>query len=98
MFTVVAVIFTNGIYYMSNQALFEELAKLILYHRKKSGLSRLELALLAGVGKTVVFDLEHAKKTVQLDTLVKIFEVLNITIEFKSPLMQIYKETLNEKR
>lgn len=79
---------------MSNQTLFKDLASIILYHRKKSGLSRLELALLAGVGKTVIFDLEHAKKTVQLDTLIKILDVLNITIEFKSPLMQICKEDL----
>lgn len=67
------------------------LATIIKFHRKKSGLSQLELAKLAGVGKTVVFDLEHAKATVQLNILFKIMETLNISIILQSPLMAIYK-------
>ncbi|MFA4904577.1 MAG: type II toxin-antitoxin system Y4mF family antitoxin [Desulfobaccales bacterium] len=54
--------------------------------RKKSGLSQAELARLAGIGKTAVFDLEHGKATVQLDTLLKVLRVLNIRIEFAGPL------------
>lgn len=71
---------------------FEDLAGIVIYHRKKSGLTRLELALMAGVGKTVVYDIEHAKQTVRLDTVVKILNVLNITIELTGPLMQTYRE------
>jgi len=72
-------------------AFYQKLAQIVLYHRKKSGLSQVELAKLAGIGKTVVFDIEHAKPTVQLDTLLKILAVLNIKCEFSSPLMQAYE-------
>jgi HTH-type transcriptional regulator/antitoxin HipB len=63
-----------------------ELPKMVLYHRKKAGLSRNDLALIASVGKTAIYDIEHGKNTIQLDTLLKILVVLNIVIEFKSPL------------
>ncbi len=63
-----------------------ELANLIRYCRKQSGLSQLELARLAGVGKTVVFDIEKGKETVRFNTLLKILDVLNIRIHFESPL------------
>ena len=36
--------------------------KIVKWHRKKSGLTQNELADLAGVGKSVVFDVEHGKK------------------------------------
>jgi len=56
-------------------------------HRRMSGLSQAELAKLAGVGKTVVFDLEHGKLSIRYDTLAKILTVLNIGIGFDSPLI-----------
>ena len=71
------------------------LADLILYHRKQSGLSQAELAKLAGVGKTVIFDIEHGKNTVQLDTLMKILEALNIKASFESPLMKDFEDKGN---
>lgn len=52
-----------------------------------SGLSQAELAKLAGVGKTVVFDLEHGKLSIRYDTLTKVLTVLNICIRLESPLM-----------
>ena len=66
----------------------KSLAQLILTHRKKAGLTQPQLAKLAGVGKTVVWDLEHGKESVQWDTLQKILCVLNITVEWRSPLLQ----------
>ncbi|MBA2651976.1 MAG: helix-turn-helix transcriptional regulator [Tatlockia sp.] len=63
-----------------------ELAKIVHYCRKQSGLSQKELAELAGVGKTVIFDIEKGKETVQLATLIKVFEVLNIRLKFEPPL------------
>ena len=63
------------------------LAEIIRKHRKAAGLSQLQLAEMAGVGKTVVFDLEKGKETVQLDTLRKILSVLNIRVQLTSPLM-----------
>jgi len=67
-----------------------EIGKIIQFHRKKSGLSRMKLANFAGVGKTVVFDLEHGKNTIQLDTLQKICNVLNISIKLESKLMHLF--------
>jgi HTH-type transcriptional regulator/antitoxin HipB len=64
------------------------LSQLVHSHRRKAGLTQLQLAKLAGVGKTVVWDLEHGKESVQWDTLQKIFRVLNITAEWRSPLLQ----------
>lgn len=65
-----------------------KIGDIIKYHRKKSGLTRQELAEMAGVGKTVVFDIEHGKETVRLDSMQKIFKVLNIELLLKSPLMK----------
>ena len=67
------------------------------FHRKKSALSQAQLAEYAGVGKTVIFDIEHNKPTVKLDTLLKVAEILNIDICFKSPLMDEYWEKQSEK-
>ena len=70
----------------------QEIPYLIRLHRKKTGLSQHELAKLAGVGKTVVFDLEHGKMSVQLDTLIRVLNALNIKIHLSSPLLQAIKE------
>lgn len=63
------------------------LAQLIQSHRKKAGLTQAQLAKLAGVGKTVVWEIEHGRESVQWDTLQKIFRVFNITVEWCSPLL-----------
>ena len=75
----------------------EELAQIIKMHRKAAKLSRVQLAELAGVGKTVVFDIEMGKESVQLDTLRKILKVLNIKIILKSPLMDNLQNSENAK-
>jgi HTH-type transcriptional regulator/antitoxin HipB len=59
----------------------------VRFHRRKAGLSQVRLANMAGVGKASVFDVEKGKETVQLDTLLKIFSVLNIQLELKSRLI-----------
>ncbi len=51
-------------------------------------LSQAGLARLAGVGKTVIFDLKHGKQTVQLDTLKKVLAALNIRLELHSPVLE----------
>ncbi len=65
-----------------------KIGEIIRQHRKLSGLSQSELAKLAGVGKTVIFDLEHGKESVQLDTLKKVLSVLNIQLELRSPVLE----------
>ncbi len=67
-----------------------EIGKAIKYHRKISGLSRVECGRLAGIGKTAIYDVEHGKDTVQFKTLFKLLAVLNIRIELESPLMKKY--------
>ncbi|MGZ3633390.1 MAG: helix-turn-helix domain-containing protein [Parachlamydiaceae bacterium] len=68
-----------------------QIGEVVHFHRKKAGLSQQELADLAGLGKTVVFDVEKGKRTIRYDTLLKLFRVLNIAIEFQSPLMNAFK-------
>ena len=63
-------------------------AACLKFHRKQSGLSQTALAALAGVGKTTVFDIEHGKSSVQLDTFLKICSALNIELTVRGPLME----------
>jgi y4mF family transcriptional regulator len=70
------------------------LAQCVRYHRKKSSLSQAALAKFAGVGKTVVYDIEQGKESVQFNTLLKILSVLNITIQLDSPLMKHFEANL----
>lgn len=63
--------------------------KVVRFHRKKAGLSQAALAEMAGLGKTVVFDIEKGKLTVRLNTLLKIFKILNIEMTLNSPLMHL---------
>ena len=62
------------------------LGTLIKDHRKEAGLTQLELANLAGVGKTTVFDIEKNKETIRFNNLLVVLKVLNIKVEFISPL------------
>lgn len=71
-----------------------KISEIILIHRKESGLTRNQLADLAGVGKTVIYDIERGKETIQFSTLQKVLKALNIKIVFTSPLMEV----LDEKR
>jgi HTH-type transcriptional regulator / antitoxin HipB len=75
------------------------LNELVKKHRRLSGLSQAELAKLAGVGKTVVFDLEHGKQSIRYDTLSKILAVLNISIRFDSPLIaRLHRESASTEK
>ena len=70
-----------------------KVSEIVLFHRKKSGLSRNQLADLAGVGKTVIYDIENGKETIRFSTLQKVLKTLNITIIFTSPLMEVFNES-----
>ena len=65
----------------------ETVAELVRHHRRKAGLTQPGLATLAGVSRSVIWDVENGKQTVQWDTLQKIFRVLNITLHFRSPIL-----------
>lgn len=68
-----------------------DFGSIIKFHRKKAGLSQKELAVLAGVGKTAVFDIEKGKKTIRINTLMAVIDVLNIKVELNSPLMSEWR-------
>lgn len=67
---------------------------MVRFHRKKARLSQMQLAQLAQVGKTVIFDVENGKTSIRLDTLEKIFKVLNVKIAFSSPLMTQFEASM----
>ena len=71
-------------------------AEIVKFHRLKSGLNQKQLADFAGVGKTAIFDIEKGKETVRLDTLLKVFKVLNIKMELKSPLMELMENEIEK--
>jgi HTH-type transcriptional regulator / antitoxin HipB len=73
------------------------LGRIIRFHRTVAGLSRIELAQVAGVGKTAIFDIEKGKPTIQLNTLFKLLRALNITLHLDSPLMARFEDSENAK-
>ena len=72
----------------------DDIAKIVRYYRRKSGLSQQELAELAGVGKTAIFDIEKAKKTIQLNTLLSVLDTLNIQMKLEPPFPQTEERDL----
>lgn len=72
------------------------LGEIVRFHRKHANLSQKELADLAQVGKTVVFDLEKGKESIQLDTINAIMGVLNLHFSIDGPLMNQYQDKYAE--
>jgi len=70
----------------------KQISKIVVFHRKKSGLTQKQLADIAGVGKTAVFDVEKGKETVRLNTLLKILSALNIKLNLYSPLIHLMEK------
>jgi y4mF family transcriptional regulator len=66
----------------------KKLADIIRFHRKLSGLTQLELAEMADVGKNLIYEVEKGKLGIRLDNLLKILQVLNIELNFHSPLYE----------
>jgi transcriptional regulator with XRE-family HTH domain len=67
--------------------------RIVQFHRKRAGLSRIALADIASVGKTVVYDIEKGKQTVRFNSLLKILDALNISLIMDGPLMDRYGES-----
>ena len=63
----------------------KNLSELIKTTRKKAGLSQIELAELAGVGKTLIFNIENGRINAQFENLLEIFRVLNIKLMVEAP-------------
>ena len=69
-----------------------EISQIVCFHRKRSGLSRNRLADIAGIGKTLLYDIEHGKETVKILGLLKVLDTLNIKLLLDSPLMEDYRD------
>lgn len=82
---------------MSPSDVAAELGRAVRFHRRRASLTQLELARLAGVGKTVVFDVEKGKPTVRLATLLHVLETLNMRLEWQSPLKAAFEESRKER-
>ena len=67
-------------------ALAHQIGTAVRAHRKAASLTQKELADLAEIGKTAVFDIEAGKQTVRLATLFRVLHVLNIRLRLDSPL------------
>jgi len=63
------------------------LSDIIRFHRRRAGLSRIDLATLAGIGKTALYDIENGKQTMRWNTLMQLLQALNIQVWLDSPLM-----------
>ena len=72
------------------QNMYEDLAKMVVWHRKRGKITQQMLADLAGVSRTAVQRLESGAAFVQVDTLWKILKVLNIKTNYTGPLMDLY--------
>ena len=68
-----------------------DLGDVVLFHRRRGGLSRADVCRLAGVGKTTLYDLEHGKTAVRLDTVLRVLRILNVRLEWTSPLKEAYE-------
>lgn len=77
-------------------AVKNDIHSVVFFHRKQAGLSREELANLAGVGKTVIYDLEKGKKTLRWATIMAILDALNIELDWNSPLKTVYEESFGK--
>ncbi len=64
---------------------YNELSKMIKKRRKLAGITQKQLADISGVGKTCVFDAEHGKETLQINTLNKILRTLGIKTTYFIP-------------
>ena len=70
----------------------EDLGRAIRYHRERARLSRRELAALSGISETAIYDVEHGKATVQLQTLLALLGTLNLTLSLDGPLMNEFEK------
>ncbi len=62
------------------QTIREEIAKNLLYYRKKSGMTQKQLAELIGVKNTAVSNWESGNNSIDIDTLALACEIFGVTL------------------
>ncbi|MCC5845369.1 MAG: helix-turn-helix transcriptional regulator [Verrucomicrobia bacterium] len=60
-----------------------ELGARVRTAREARGLSQKQLADLAGIGKTAMFDLEHGNPGVRLNTLMAVLDILGMSLRLE---------------
>ncbi len=71
----------------------EQLASLIVWHRKRAGLNQTDLAHHAGVSRYVVQDLEAGNGRTTWKKLEAVLKVLNLRLEPDGPLVEEWRRT-----
>jgi len=65
----------------------EDIASLVAFHRKKAGLTQIELAELAGVSRFVVQAIEAGKGRTTWKHLESVLNALNLKLKPEGPLV-----------
>lgn len=82
------------------ESIREEIAKNLLYYRKKNKMTQKELASKLGVGNTTISNWENGVSSIDIDTLFQICEIFHIPIHAMygkyQYLEQEYTETERE--
>ena len=71
----------------------KDFASLIVFHRKKAGLTQVELAELAGVSRFVVQDIEAGKGRTTWKRIESILKSLNLKLEPQGPLVDAWRQS-----
>lgn len=71
----------------------EEIAKNLIYYRKKAGLTQKELADKLGVKNSAVSNWEQGLNSIDIDTLMKVCEIFNISFDVISG--RVHEQTTN---
>lgn len=70
----------------------KDLACLVAFHRKKAGLTQIELAELAGVSRFIVQELESGSDRTTWKHIKAVLDALNLELEPKGPLVEQWRE------
>jgi len=70
----------------------KDLASLIAFHRKKAGLTQVELAEFSGVSRFVVQDLEAGNGRTSWRHIESILQSLNLELEPKGSLVEAWRQ------
>ena len=63
-----------------------KLGETVRTHRKAAGLTQHQLADMAGIGRSTVFEIEKGRSSVQIGNVLAVLSVLTIRVELSSRL------------